>query len=71
MKPVFTSRAQGDAGYAQLSLAGPKEIATGGEDGGEMGAFQLLQQPRREANLRMRLDEYLPYDLRAGIIYLS
>jgi hypothetical protein len=71
LKPVFTSRVPGDAGYGQLSLAGPKEIATGGEDGSEMGAFQSLQQPRREANLRMRLDEYMPYNLRAGIIYMS
>jgi hypothetical protein len=34
-----------------------------------MGAFQSLQQPRREANLLLRLDEYMPCDLRAGIIY--
>jgi hypothetical protein len=69
LTPVFTSRRWGDAGYAQLSLACANEVRTGGEDGCEMGAFQSLQQPRREANLLLRLDEYMPCDLRAGIIY--
>lgn len=69
--PIFTSVTHGDAGYAQLHTACPEQISAGGEDGGEMGAFQLLQQRRREANLRMRLDEYLPFGLRAGIIHIS
>ena len=69
--PAFTSETHGDAGYAQLSAACPEQISAGGEDGGEMGAFQLLQQGRRQANLRMRLDEYLPFGLRAGIIYVN
>ncbi len=69
--PIFTSVTYGDAGYAQLHTACPEQISAGAEDGGEMGAFQFLQQNRREANLRMRLDEYLPFGLRAGIIYVS
>src|SRR5262245_19776830 len=69
--PVFTSEDYGGAGYAQLSVTCPGQISAGGEDGGEMGAFQFLQQGRREANLRLRLDEYLPFGLRAGIIYVN
>jgi hypothetical protein len=69
--PVFTSKAFNHFGFAQLSAAGPRQISAGGVDGGEMGAFQFLQQGRREANLRLRLDEYLPFGLRAGIIYVS
>ncbi|MCW5983243.1 MAG: hypothetical protein KIT09_34450 [Bryobacteraceae bacterium] len=61
--PVFVSQLYGDAGFAQLAPACPKEISAGGEDAGEMGAFQFLQQGRREANLRLRLDEYLPFGL--------
>jgi hypothetical protein len=71
LTPRFTSRELGAAGYAQLSPVCRDEITRGGDDGGEMGAFQLLEQPRREANLRLRLDEYLPFALRAGVIYQS
>ena len=69
--PVFTSETYGDAAYAQLRAGCPAQISAGGADGAEMGVFHLLQQGRREANLRLRLDEYLPFGLRAGIIYLS
>jgi hypothetical protein len=34
-----------------------------------MGAFQRLHAPQREANLRMRLDEYLRAGLEAGVFY--
>jgi hypothetical protein len=50
---------------------GPAEIATGAEDGSEMGAYCHLKQPQREANLRLRLEEYLPFGLEAGIIYVT
>ena len=33
-----------------------------------MGAFCVLKQPQRESNLRLRLDEYLPVGLEAGLI---
>jgi hypothetical protein len=69
--PVFTSEDYGDEGYAQLSVTCPAQISAGGEDGGEMGAFQFLHQGRREANIHLRLDEYLPFGLRAGIIYVN
>jgi hypothetical protein len=34
-----------------------------------MGAFQHVHGPQREANLRMRLDEYLRAGLEAGLFY--
>jgi len=71
LKPDFTSERYGDPGYAQLSLRCPLEITTGSENGAEMGAFQFLQQPQRAANLRLRLDEYLPFGLEAGLIYVT
>ena len=43
----------------------------GAEDGSEMGAFCVLKQAQRESNLRLRLDEYLPVGLEAGIIYVT
>jgi hypothetical protein len=36
-----------------------------------MGAFNHLMQPQREANLRLRLEEYLPFGLEAGLIYVT
>jgi hypothetical protein len=71
LRPDFTSKRYGDSGYAQLSAACPGEIRTGAEDGSEMGAFSGLAQPQREANLRIRLDEYLPAGREGGLIYVT
>lgn len=71
LTPSFTSIHYGHPAYAQLSLTGAEEIRTGAEDGSEMGAFSSLKQPQREANLRIRLDEYLPFGLEAGLIYVT
>jgi hypothetical protein len=69
--PIFTSRRKSDGGYAQLADACPIEIRTGAESGDEMGAFHGLYAPRRESNLRTRLDEYLRVGLEAGIIHAT
>jgi hypothetical protein len=71
IEPVFTSRTYGDAAYAQLSLGCSAAIRTGADDGAEMGAFHFLMQPQRETNLRLRLDEYLPFGLQAGLIFVT
>jgi hypothetical protein len=71
VRPVFTSLRYGDAAYCQLSPACAIEITTGADDQVEMGAFHNLYQPRREANLRAALNEYLRFGLEAGIFYAS
>jgi hypothetical protein len=71
VKPEYTSETYGHPAYLQLSLVGPEEIGTGAEDGSEMGVYAHLKQPQREANLRTRLDEYLPFGLDAGIVYVT
>ena len=68
LQPDFTSVHYGDPGYARLSPLCPDEIAAGADDGSEMGAFAALEQPQREANLRLRLDEYLPFGLQPGLL---
>jgi photosystem II stability/assembly factor-like uncharacterized protein len=68
-KPIFTSEKYGEPGYAQLSQVCAKEIRTGAEDNSEMGVFNSLKQPQREANLRASLKEYLRFGLEAGIFY--
>ncbi|HEV2387299.1 MAG TPA: hypothetical protein VGS20_08595 [Candidatus Acidoferrales bacterium] len=70
LSPSFSSNLYGQPAYAQLRLACPVEIRTGAEDGSEMGAFSHLKQPQRESNLRIRLQEYLPFGLDAGILYV-
>lgn len=71
VRPEYTSEAYGAPAWLQLSRIGPTEIATGAEDGSEMGVWCHLKQPQREANLRQRLEEYLPFGLDAGLIYVT
>jgi hypothetical protein len=71
VRPQFTSLRIGDPGYGQLARRCAKEILTGADDEAEMGAFHNLYAPQREANLRLRLDEYLRFGLEAGISYAS
>jgi hypothetical protein len=71
LTPSFTSLHYGDPAYAQLSQNCAEEITTGAENGAEMGAFNHLMQPQRAANLRIRLEEYLPFGLEAGLIYVT
>ncbi|MEA2569379.1 MAG: hypothetical protein QOI24_1380 [Acidobacteriota bacterium] len=69
--PSFTSLHYPDPGYAQLHASIPKQISTGAEDFSEMGVYCHLKQPQREANLRARLDEHLPFGLQAGLIFVT
>jgi hypothetical protein len=71
IRPEYTSEDYGRPAYLQLSLKAAPEIMTGSEDGSEIGAYAHLKQPQREANLRLRLEEYLPFGLEAGLIYVT
>lgn len=71
VRPRFVSLHYGEPAFAQLALEGPGEIASGASDGAEMGAFAHLRQPQREANLRVRLEEYLPFGLEPGLIHVT
>lgn len=71
LTPQFTSTQYGAPGFAQLTFNCATEIRTGSDDGSEMGAFSLLKQPQREANLRASLQEYLRFGLEAGIFYVT
>ncbi|MEO1079471.1 MAG: hypothetical protein AAFY29_07945 [Pseudomonadota bacterium] len=71
VRPGFTAVRYGFPGYAQLNLSSAPEITTGAESGAEMGAFEHLKQAQRQANLRIRLQEYLPYGLEAGEVFVT
>jgi hypothetical protein len=69
--PHFTSLRYGDPGYFQLRQATDRSIRQGASDEGEMGVMHALFQPQREADLLIRLDEYLRFGLHAGVFYAS
>ncbi|MDH4051206.1 MAG: hypothetical protein OEU93_06465 [Rubrivivax sp.] len=69
LRPQFTSVRYGDAAYLQLAEVTPPAIRQGADDEGEIGLMHPLAQPQREANLRIRLDEYLRFGLAAGLFY--
>lgn len=69
MEPGFTAQSASHPAYCQLRLSAPVEIRSGASDEGEMGAWHLIAAPQREANLRIRLEEYIRFGLEAGIFY--
>lgn len=69
--PGYTTTRYGHHAYAQLSLNCPQAIRTGADNGSEMGTFNGLKQPQREANLKAALDEYLRFGLEAGTNFVT
>ncbi len=67
--PRFTSLRYGVAAYCQLSRSSPDEIRRGADDESEMGAFHALFPAQREANLQIRLQEFLRVGLSSGVFY--
>jgi len=68
VRPQFSCHRYGTPVYCQLSDHCAEEIKRGADDESEMGVFHDLFQPQREANLRARLDEYIPARADVGII---
>jgi len=71
VRPLFVSRRYGDPALAQLDLRCAVQIRTGAESGAEMGAYEQLRQPQREANLADALAEYLRLGLTAGVYFAN
>lgn len=68
-QPLFFALRYGQPGYAKLLASTDKAIRRGADDSGEMGAFHFLLAPLREADLRVRMQEYLPVGMEFGVIY--
>jgi hypothetical protein len=71
LKPDFRSIYYGSPDFCRLSEACAAEIRTGAEDQSEMGVFHDLFQPQRLDNLNVRLQEYTPAGIDAGIIFAT
>ena len=69
--PVFESVNYGMPQYGRLAGGCADEIRCGADDESEMGVYHHLYQPQRMANLRVRLEEYVPARMDVGIILAS
>ena len=69
VRPVFRSTRYGSPDYARLSDASAPELLAGAHDESEMGVFHDLYQPQRLANLRARLEEFVPAAADAGVLF--
>ncbi|WP_243073656.1 hypothetical protein [Microbacterium sp. SS28] len=70
-RPRFDSMRFGDHDYLRLHEGTPDRIRRGADDESEMGVTHRLYAPQREANLRIRLDEYLRFGLAADRIFAT
>ncbi len=70
-QPIFFSLRYGRPGYLKMLACTDSRIRRGADDGGEMGAFHFVLAPQREGDLNLRLQEYLPVGLNAGLVYQS
>jgi hypothetical protein len=67
--PHFASLRYGVPAYCQLMRSTPDEIRRGADDESEMGAYHMLFAAQREANLQIRLREFLRVGLSSGVFY--
>ena len=67
----FVSERFGDPGYLQLSESCPLEIATGAENGSEMGVFSRALDPIKRADLRAKVQEYAPVQARVQFRFVT
>ena len=71
VEPEFDSVRYGTPTYCRLTDTCADEITRGADDRSEMGVFHDLYQAQRAANLRVRLAEFTPAGMSAGILYAS
>jgi hypothetical protein len=71
VQPEYTTELFGQPAWLQLARSAPVELATGSEDGADMGVWCHLKQPQRAKNLKLRLEEYLPFGLEPGLIRVT
>lgn len=67
LAPQFITLEYGRPSYAMLSGDAPVAIMKGADDGSEMGAYHLAQEWQAIRNVQIRLEEYLPFALEAGL----
>lgn len=77
LQPQFTSVTYGEPGYVQLNINTSTKlmvvtsITVGADNGSEMGCFNSLNQPQRQAQLTEILQEYSPFGVATGVFYVT
>ena len=71
VRPYFASLRYGDPAYALLSMWSPMAIWQGADDGGQMGVMHSIQEMEGVRNMQLRIPEYLPVDLEAGVFLVT
>lgn len=71
VRPRFTSGDYLNPAYAQLAAEGPPEIATGAEDGAELGVYHDLFQPQRMNTLHAVVSGFLPVGAELGVRFIT
>ena len=69
--PQFVNMRYPSPNYLRLADQGCVELGQGASDRSAMGAYHDLYEPQREANLALRLQEYVPAGTDAGILFAS
>ncbi len=69
--PLLRSLRYSTPDYVRLHDRCCDEIRSGASDGSAMGVYHDLYEPQREANLAVRLQEYVPANSDAGILFAS
>jgi len=70
-EPLFVSRSFGQPGYAQLLASANPGVASGAQDGSELGAFWRDKNPIKERSLLLKYQEYMPIGLAPVLIYVT
>lgn len=70
-RPIFVSTRFQDPGFGQLNLCTPLSILEGAEDGMAMGVGFANRDPARRANIRDSLQEFAPFGLIPGLIFMT
>lgn len=71
LPPAFVATRYGLPGFAQLASWCPPGIATGADDGAELGAFHDVGQPERLAAAQSLLGEYVRFTVEPGVFLQS
>ncbi|WP_047487170.1 hypothetical protein [Terriglobus sp. TAA 43] len=71
LAPMFASLRYGHPAYGLLSTWTPLAIWHGADDGGQIGVMHGIQETEAVQNTQLRIPEYLPAGMEAGIFLVT
>jgi hypothetical protein len=70
-RPVLVSRRFGDPGFGQLAAATVAGVREGAGNGYEMGCFNALAEPVRQAALAQAIEDFMPWGWSARTVFVT